>query len=143
MYFDTWGKIRYSPKRLGEQSSPNWYVIIDADPAIGKYYRKLYSLAHFACKIIERPSWESHCCIVRNEVPSKPKLWEAYSGKKIWLRCFPELIASNGFYWWIPVYCEAALNLRKELGLSREPLIPFHLTIGHNPENERISRIPD
>lgn len=134
-WFDTFGRIKYSPKRLGDHVSPNWWVILEADAEIGRYYRKLYRYFTYNCELIQRPPWFVHCTIVRNEEPPKDRqtYWERWAGRELWLRVYlrPE---TDGFHLWLPVYCPGGEVLRTELGLSKEGSCPFHLTLGVRPK---------
>lgn len=126
----TIGTIRYSPKTLGKQVSPNWWMIVDADPVIGKYYRELYRIANYRCQKLEMPAWDAHVTVVRNEEPPNKEFWEKYNGHQVELLVGTEA-KNNGYYTWLDVECDFLLNLRIELGLAREPAIPLHLSIGH------------
>jgi hypothetical protein len=44
---------------------------------------------------------------------------------------YPENIGTNGIYFWIPVECRAVRKIRLELGLTAEPPVPLHMSIGH------------
>jgi hypothetical protein len=44
---------------------------------------------------------------------------------------YPENIGTNGTYFWIPVECRAVRKIRLELGLTAEPPVPLHMSIGH------------
>lgn len=130
MWYDTFGKLRYSPKRLGAHVSPNWWLTVQLEgDDIGRYYRHLYSLSCWHTAKLQRPAWAEHITVVRNEVPAKPDLWETYADKEVWVRIFlrPE---TNGESYWLPAYSEAALNIRSELGLARQPEYPLHLSYG-------------
>ena len=134
MYLST-GTLRYSPKLVANRSE-KWWMIIDADPEIGRLYRNLYKNYFYSCKFLQRPSWKEHITIIRDEEPpiAKQALWEKYQGKQIEFRYFPQL-RTNGLYFWLDVECEELFQLRTELGLSRDPEVPFHLTIGHTGES--------
>lgn len=41
------------------------------------------------------------------------------------------MVESNDVYYWVSVACPQVLDIRLELGLSREPSIPLHITIGN------------
>lgn len=79
-----------------------------------------------------RPAWKEHITVIRDEEPLNDKkiFWERYNGYSIefFFRIVPE---TNGEYWWLPVECEQLLDIREELGLSRNPYYPLHLSIGH------------
>lgn len=129
--FKTIGKLRYSPKTLGDQNSPNWWLILDTDQEIGKYYRQLYHLATFRCSKLEKPAWADHVTVIRNEEPPNKLFWEKYEGLDVEIEV-ESIPQTNGHYTWLGVKCELLLQLREELGLTREPKIPLHLSFGHS-----------
>lgn len=77
------GTLRYSPKLLGDKSSKRWWLVVDCDPNIGAYYRDLYALHHYKCRVLNRPAWREHITVVRDEVPPHKHLWEKYDGEII------------------------------------------------------------
>lgn len=132
-WIDMIGSLNYSPKRLGDHVSKNWWITVECDKELGKYLRHLYYLYNYKTEKLIRSAWAEHISVVRNEEPPTDhykSFWEKYARAEIWVRIYmrPE---TNGEYWWLPAYSEAALNIRQELGLSREPEIPLHMTFGH------------
>lgn len=125
------GTLRYSPKMLGNRVSENWWLIVDLDPELVKYYRHLYHINTYRCHKLIRPAWEAHISVVRNEEPVHKQFWEAHAGEKVEVEIHSEL-HTNGEYFWLDVACPRLYNIREELGLPREPYYPFHLSIGHN-----------
>ena len=125
------GVIRYSPKLLGP-TSDRWWVVIDCDPEIGRYVRHLFHLHRHRCEAMQRPAWKEHITVIRDEEPrqSLQPLWEAYNGCTLDFLWSPE-VETDGEYFWLPVQCPFALDMREELGLARNPLYPLHLSIGH------------
>jgi len=128
------GRLRYSPKLLGEHASEKWWLVLDCDPEIGRYYRHLFSAYRFHAEQIERPAWKEHITVIRDEEPldNFKSLWEKYEGQSVEFLYHTEP-QSNGEYWWLNVECEFLLMIRTELGLKREPHYPLHLSIGHMP----------
>lgn len=127
------GILRYSPKLLGNKSSSKWWLVIDCDPNLGKYYRHLYHLMTHRVEKLQRPAWDCHITVIRDEEPPNQALWEKYAGQSIEFNVVsqPE---TNGDYHWFSVECKLALDIREELGLIREPKIPLHVSIGHGTE---------
>lgn len=123
------GVLRYSPKLIGASSS-KWWLVIDCDPALGKYYRHLFYLMTNRCYKLQRPAWESHITVIRDEEPPNKSNWERYASQEIEFEIIPE-VETNGEYYWFPVECVKALDIRVELGLNREPIHPLHISIGH------------
>lgn len=137
MIFTSTGTLRYSPKLIGDQpQSPNWWLVLDCDPEIGKYFRHLYLLDHYRCKTLRRPAWDSHITVIRNEEPDdkhKP-MWNRFAGCKVQFQVIfnPR---TNGEYCWLPIQSDFLLDLRQDFGLSRHPHYPLHLSIGHTDLN--------
>ena len=128
--FRSTGILRYSPKRLGEQVSDNWWLVLDCDTEIGRYYRRLYFKAKFTK--IQRAGWKEHITVIRNEEPidNKKYLWQKYDGQEVEFLYSDRIRYDNAFIW-LDIECDSLLDIREELGLKREPKIPFHLTIGN------------
>lgn len=127
------GKLRYSPQLLGSRAdSFSWWLVVDCDPEIGKYYRHLYYLANYKCQNLLRPSWAEHISVIRNEEPSEDKksLWKKYDGQEVVFQYHPE-VRGDGLYFWLDVDCDFLLDIRAEIGLSRDPEYPLHLTVGN------------
>lgn len=132
------GRIRYSPANNGKMTrrdggTTKWWVVIDVHPEIGNYYRDLYRLKNFNTKRIFRPMWDAHISIISDERPPDETHWKKYEGKKIRFE-YEHRPLNNGIYFWLPVNCEQALDLREELGLKRNPRYPLHLTVGNCKE---------
>ena len=127
----TTGILIYSPELLGEHISPNWWLILICDNEIGRYYRHLYHLSTHRVDQLQRPAWSSHVSVIRNEEPPNKELWEKYAQKQVEVQYSTE-IKTNGEYFWLKVFCPWFMEVREELGLSSQPLIPFHLSIGHH-----------
>jgi hypothetical protein len=134
--FSSTGTIRYSPSCKSIPEAPKWWVIVDACEGLAAYYRHWsnYDKRFGSSKLI-KPAWSSHISVVRNEVPSRPEFWEAHKGYEVSFN-YSHILRNNGEYWWLDVDCEQLLDFREELGLSREPYYPFHLSIGREQSND-------
>lgn len=77
------------------------------------------------------PKLGPHVTIVRYEIPTTEPV-KAIDGEVYPLSYSHEMFGNNKHFW-LNVRCEAAYALRKQMGLSEEPLIPFHLTVGVMP----------
>ncbi len=124
------GTLRYSPKLLGDHISERWWTVLDCDESIGAYFRCLYSMHHYKARTLVKPAWDSHITVIRNELPPRQDLWEKYSGKLIEFEYEFEH-HTDGNYWWVNVMCPELIAIRVELGLSADPLLPLHLSTGH------------
>jgi len=129
--FNSSGKLRYSPKLTGQRSE-NWWLVVDCDPEIGKYYRSLFQSGQFHCRKLQAPSWAEHITVIRNEEPSEASkaLWQKHEGVSVDFSYLGGL-ETDGLYYWLSVECPRLLDIREELGLSRDPVYPLHLTIGN------------
>jgi hypothetical protein len=131
------GTLRYSPElRAGSHQrrdggSTRWWLIIDADPELGRYLRHLYLLAHQRTRWLQAPLWGAHVSVIRGEVPPLPQYWGEGEGRAVAFELDLRAQETQGFVW-CPVHCEAALDLRERLGLARDPQPPLHLTIGNS-----------
>jgi hypothetical protein len=142
------GRLRYSPKLNAKGSttrrdggSTKWWLVIDCPPGIGKYYRELYAMSRYNVETLQRPLWEAHISIIRDEPPPDhlKYFWERYNGKQINFEYDGYRAANNGTYVWLPVVCNAALDIREELGLPRHPYFALHLTIGNFKNGDETS----
>ena len=129
------GRIKYSPTNNGKTvrrdgGTTTWWIIIETNPELGKYYRELYRLDSYNVRTLNRPTWDSHISIVSNEKPLNLFKWNKYQGKEIEFK-YISVPKSNDTYVWLPVICEQAFNIREELGLKRTTFCPLHLTIGN------------
>ena len=127
------GILRYSPKLLGDRESDKWWLILDCDEELGRYYRHLYRLSTHRTHELTRPSWKEHVTIIRDEEPADQYklLWERYAGYRIYFE-YQHEVRNNESYYWLDVRSTFLLDLREELGLSRHPEYSLHLTIGND-----------
>jgi len=127
--FKLTGTWYYSPKLLGNRNE-KWWLIISCNTGIAKYYRHLFYIHKHKCQKLIRGTWEEHITIVRDEEPPHKDLWEKYHGQTVDFYVTPES-HTNGEYFWLPVECPQAIEMRIELGLSPKPYYDFHLSYGH------------
>jgi hypothetical protein len=139
MWLQSFGTFRYSPKAKSIPSK-KWWLVIDCCPELARYYRNQWNFAHrFGTRRLYAPAWGAHISVIADELPPasaaaikdgrQDTIWESHAGEQVKFEYEPK-IATNGQYYWLAVRCERALDLRDELGLSREPFYPLHLTIG-------------
>jgi hypothetical protein len=136
--FKSVGKLRYSPTINGtlnrrDGGTNKWWLVIDVDPEIGIYYRNLFKMSTYGVKTLQRPAWDAHISVVSNEIPPNKENWMKYNDMEIEFEYFPEM-KDNQIYFWFPVVCDFALDIRQELGLERNPIYPLHLTVGNSKE---------
>lgn len=145
------GKIRYGYEA--------WWLVVDVDRSISDYYCHLYFLCNYKTKKLNQPLWGPHITVVRNEIPKKLFPWKKYDGKTIEFQVIPQIKSNENIYedfrrkplpndvvdgcgdlfthYWLNIVCPFLLDVREELGLSRNPLYPLHLTIGNNKNQEK------
>ena len=134
------GRLRYSPTNNGkivrrDGGTTKWWLVIDCDPNIGRYYRELYRMESHGVRTIQRPAWDAHISVIANERPSDETHWRKYEGRLIEFE-YLHRPDSNDLYVWLPVFCEEALDMREELGLKRYPYHSLHLTVGNCKETQ-------
>lgn len=135
--FQTTGICRFSPvlgrggsTRRRDGGTTEWWLVLDCDRDIGRYLRALYREAvHRTCELSE-PLWGTHISVVRGEKPPDLRRWKSLDGVGLDVEYGVE-VAFFGDYAVVPARCEAALDYREVLGLSREPDYPLHMTIGN------------
>lgn len=121
------GIVRYDPKVERGTFKENW-VILQCDRELVRYYQHVFYTLYF--KKLQTAMWGSHISIVRGEKPTKDA-WKQYNGRIIEFSYIYEGgFYTNGQHFWLKVWSPAFGNIRESLGLSRDPKVPFHLSIG-------------
>ena len=158
MWFKSNGIIRYDPirnginsvDRNGRTNRDKWWVILQTDPEICRYYRwwvnarvlnplgfeKRKDAIKHGFHFIDRPSWGAHSSIIRGERPDAGHihLWKKYDGKRIEYEYKHEVRQTSmdrdghDNYWFVEVRCKFLEDLRVELG--RPIKWKFHMTVG-------------
>lgn len=113
---------------LGTFRYSSQWLVIDCDPEIGRYYRHLFHLMTHRCYKLQRPAWESHITVVQNEESINKSNWGKYNGHEVEFDIINEA-GNDGEYYWFPISCKLALDIREELGLG-PPVHPLHISIG-------------
>lgn len=105
---------------------PSWWIVLRCCDDLASYYRSLI----FNKEYLAPPPFKSHITVVNGgvETPPNVSLWGKREGKEIEFEYTNEIDSAYGYYW-VPVKCEALLDLREELGLSRRLQWPLHLTV--------------
>ena len=145
--YTSYGTLRYSPKLLGNRND-KWWLILDADQELGRYYRSLLSTYRYKTFSLTRPSWDQHITIIRDEEPADEykSHWEKYNGQKIEFQ-YENKLYHNLAYYWLNVKSQKLYDIRVELGLPKEPEYPFHVTIGNdlnfidNPSSQSLEML--
>ena len=129
------GTFRYSPKNNGSMrrrdgGTTEWWLVIDCDPELGRYFRHLYQRSRWNTVVPREPLWGVHISVVRDEQPPAMSAWKSLEGQAVEFDFAEEVTDMEG-YLWVAVGCEVALDHRVELGLEREPWPPLHMTVGN------------
>lgn len=146
--FKSTGILRYDPHRGTMKANTDWWMVMDTDPELARYYaaQVVANPVAFGETHIDliAPSWGSHISVVRGEKPrdSLKHLWKKYNGEKIEFEYEINIRRSGdatpGFvlehFWFINVWCDKLNEIRRELGLKTryDDGRPFHyhLTVG-------------
>ena len=139
------GVLVYDPHRPGLKSKTDWWVVVNTDDEICRYYRwwvwRRYMID------LQKPSWGAHVSVIRGGKPSDDKmhLWKKYQGEKIAFEYSPDIRQSGDttadrpdFFWFLDVWCSRLNEIRAELGFTNEfdgKPIKYHLTIGRTWDN--------
>ena len=79
---------------------------------------------------LSEPLWGTHVSVIRDEKPPSLTHWKRLEGAEL-LVTYSNQVEIYSTYAVVSASCEMALDYREELGLSREPALPLHLTIGN------------
>ena len=123
------GIFRYSPSCKSIPNVSKWWLVIDSCPELARLYRELSNYHYRAQFKLHRPAWDSHISIIRDEKPPIEELWLKYNGLEVEFE-YESMVLNNGQYFWLPVRCEKALDIREEMGLDRNPFFNLHLSFG-------------
>ena len=135
------GVLTYDPHRPGLKSKTDWWIVVNTDSEICRYYRwwvyRRYMLE------LQKPSWGAHVSVLRGGKPAGDKmhLWKKYQGEKIEFEYEP-IIRHSGdttrgdrpdVFWFVDVWSDRMNEIRAELGFTnvfRDQPIKYHLTVG-------------
>ena len=108
----------------------NW-MLIETDPEITRYYRKLFELSKYKTDKLSAPLNKAHISVISvyNEKPLE-YFDKKYDGEAVEFELLTEEVFDDGLYVWFRVDCPVAQAVRDELGMG-PPHWPFHLTIGN------------
>lgn len=110
----------------------DWHIYLNCDHELGKYLRKLYSLARRNVEKLGRPSRNEHITVVSNYEKNEnfELLWRKYEGDKVNFILILEP-QTNGNAFWFPVISQQLNNLRIELGLPEIKNPRLHFCCGY------------
>jgi len=109
------------------------YLQLECDPELGRLYRKLFQYEVYFTRKLSRPLCNVHITIIRKENVEQHLLWGKYEGELITFE-YSSPVDNNGYYYWLKAYSPRFDEIRKELGLTKPPLVPYHVTFGHNQD---------
>ena len=112
------------------------WITAQCEKNIVNYYRRCFQ--HLYHTKVQPPRFGSHVSIVRGEEEDiEAGLWKKNpTGERISFQYGP--MKWNDEYIWLPVRSPEFEILRTKYGLSKDPPIPFHLTIGKLGEKRKI-----
>lgn len=133
--YSTIGKINFKPlditKKHKKQSSWKKVGIANIGDDVSDYYswflKKRYNL------FLNKPLRGSHVTIINDRIDDYiyNQALDVFNNKEISIKYDPTNIRCNEKgHWWIKVYSDDILNIRKSMGLSENPYFGLHLTIG-------------
>ncbi|MEM7015267.1 MAG: hypothetical protein AAF585_27740 [Verrucomicrobiota bacterium] len=136
-WFETRGICEFAPslnakgkttRRDGK--STEWWMILRCDREIGAYLRKLYAMSTHGVSELQEPLWGTHVSVIRDEEPPNLDRWRELEGAELTVR-YSQVVEIHSSYAVVQAQCDEALDYRESLGLSREPELPLHMTIGN------------
>lgn len=109
-------------------------VHVDVDPGIVRLARALVPKTIR----LQRPRWDPHITVVRNEAIPNLTVWGRHEGSFVEFE-YDSYVHCDDTYYWVRVFCPALTQLRLDLGLpesselTRAPdgFESFHITIGN------------
>ena len=106
----------------------NW-LVLRVHPSVGNYY--LWWCNRLTGRKLSSPLHNTHVtvCAGKYQDVTKHKKWGKYQDKKIDF-AYSSVIMTDGKYFWLPVQCKFLERVRLELGLTKCPFHPWHMTIG-------------
>ena len=125
----TAGILRYDPRVKtpeGDVFDP-WWLVLEYDSALLDHWRERVE-SEFGIRL-SYPRWGPHISIVSGEAPRRRSRWGERDGERVAFEYVPR-VETDGVFYWLPVRCDDALDIRAELGLRRIPRRALHMTLG-------------
>jgi hypothetical protein len=129
------GTLIYDPHRPGMKAKTDWWIIVNTDPEICRYYRwwvwRRYMID------LQKPAWGAHISILRGARPYDEyiHLWKKYSKERVEFEYSPVVQQSTEKeqFWFVDVWSKRFNEIREELGfrtvIDDKPIV-YHLTVG-------------
>jgi len=128
------GQVRY----FTANETQKW-VVIDCPADIAFYYNRVCRwLLH--TNRISLPLHGSHITVIAGKhthVDTERYAWE-YNNKKVVDFRYGPIQDNKEGYFWLPVICLDAIEIRTFYGLSPTPKFNYHLTIGNNQHENSL-----
>lgn len=123
------GKVRYG--RHHNEGGHGW-VIIDTPNSISFYYNRVCRWLLHTHKI-SLPYHGSHITVIAGrytKIDETKYKWGYRNGEWVDFWYGPIQDNKEGYYW-LPVHCPSAVDIRLHYGLSPTPKFQYHLTVGY------------
>jgi hypothetical protein len=136
------GKLVFDPENISKkhhkQSSWKRTAMVYIPGEMHKYYA-WFLYQNFGLEL-NTPLRGSHFTVINDRIIDSEyrnylKCKEKWNGKTIEFFYDIEDVRSDGNHWWLKVYSEDAMNIRKDCHLGK-PYFDFHITIGRAKEND-------
>ena len=123
---------RYSAKGIIRYNSyDSGWVVIDCPSDIVYYYNKVCNWLSWTGRKITLPLHGSHITVIAGKYTTvNENLWGYRDGETIEFQ-YGSIHDNKEGYYWLPVKCVDAEDVRLHFGLTPEPKYQYHLTIGH------------
>ena len=109
----------------------NSWLIAKCDPELLEYYRWWIWKVHHVW--LMRPRWGAHISVVRGSEEKTPVdcLYELRRKDLVISFQYSNRLERHvDGYVWMPVWGYDLEDVREECGVSRQPIMPFHMTVG-------------
>jgi hypothetical protein len=109
----------------------SWVMAMMSDLGIIDYYRWWFWRERGYW--LMRPKYGAHISVIRGKDeynPASELYMDARPNLEIEFEYTNDMILHNDGYVWLPVCSEELKNVREECGFPREPIMPFHMTVG-------------
>jgi len=111
----------------------NSWIVANCDKDLLEYYRWwIWRKTHIW---VMKPRWGAHISVVRGSEENQPTsfLFEYTRKNPIISFSYSNLLEHHPKgYVWMPVWGKDLEDVREECGLPREPIMPFHMTVGRS-----------
>lgn len=125
------GVVVYNPPRPDLRKirhGQDWFLFVEADFGLAAFYRWLV-FRRFGLRL-QPTAWKPHVTVLDGRKKVEPhfqKFWKKYEKQKVEFEYSVE-VEQHWKFWVLPVRSEQLLDMREELGFSRN--YPLHLTFG-------------